>query len=203
MTSELEEALYWEGQAVDAHHSTLGDVRATASKWQAGISAFLGVYATVGFVVGPTTLSTWPVSGALRNVILVALSVAGLAAIFAVYSANRASEGIPKIIVDQPLTGRRLEHDTLALAIKAKGQLTRAMVLAGIAGLLIVGSSLTLLTEGVLTPNSAPKALVVSSGQTYCGSIQTVDGVVSLRFSNGKSMAVNGTPLTVVSSCGN
>ena len=63
LASEQDEAVYWASKASDAHRNVLDTVQASAGKWQAGITAFLGAYATVGFVVGPTTLAGLPGCG--------------------------------------------------------------------------------------------------------------------------------------------
>ena len=203
MIGEQQEALYWEGKAVDVHHDVLETVRSAATKWQAGIATFLGAYATVGFVVGPTTLETLPVTGALRDVILSSMCLAGLVAIVAVWSANQASTGVPKVITNRILTGAELATNTLNTAVRAQRYLTRAILFAGVAGLLVVASSMSVLAAGVLAPTPVPKAILVLPAGTYCGTMTTQDGRVFISLANGTLVPASGGTLTVVSSCGN
>ena len=97
MPTEQEEALYWAGKASDAHRNVQDTVQTSAGKWQAAIAAFLGAYATVGFVVGPTTLASHPPSG-WKVAIVIILGLAGLIGLCAVILANRAAAGFPRIV---------------------------------------------------------------------------------------------------------
>jgi hypothetical protein len=200
---EEEEALYWSTRAIDVHHDILESVRTSAAKWQAGIAAFLGAYATVGFVVGPTTLETLPVTGWIRDVILSAMCLGGLVAIAAVYSANQASTGLPKVVRNRILTGMELAKNTVDTALRAQRCLTRAIVLAGVSGFLVVASSMSVLAAGVLSAPPAPNALLVTAAGTYCGTMTTQDGKVVITLSNGTLVPASGGTLTIVTSCGN
>lgn len=202
MIGEEEEALFWAGKAIDVHHDILETVRSAAAKWQAGIATFLGAYATVGFVVGPTTLETLPVTGVIRDIILSAMCLAGLVAIAAVYSANQASTGLPKVISNRVLTGMELAKSTKDTAVSAQRYLRRAIVFAGVAGFLVVASSMAVLAAGVLSSPPAPNAVLVTTAGTYCGAMTTLDGKVAIELSNGILVPASGGTLTVVTSCG-
>ena len=128
MPTEQEEALYWAGKASDAHRNVQDTVQTSAGKWQAAIAAFLGAYATVGFVVGPTTLASLPPSG-WKVAIVIILGLAGLIGLCAVILANRAAAGFPRI-VDQPITGPQMAAAALDGARLSRKYLRTAVWLA-------------------------------------------------------------------------
>src|SRR5487761_1138494 len=103
LASEQDEAVYWASKASGAHRNVLDTVQASAGKWQAGITAFLGAYATVGFVVGPTTLASLP-SFTSKAITVVVLGLAGVFGLTAVLLAYRAANGFPVVKEDHPLT---------------------------------------------------------------------------------------------------
>jgi hypothetical protein len=202
MSSEQDEALFWASKALDSHHGTLDTAQAAAGKWQAGIAAFLGAYATVGFVVGPTTLASLPVTGAVRDVILAAMCLAGLIAIVAVWSANRASTPIPKLETTSVLTGLELAQQSIEGTQKVLRLLKRAIVLSAVAGVLAVGASVAVLIAGVVAPTPTQHAILVTSSGAYCGSVITTNGRVSIVLTNGEAMSAKGGTISIVSSCG-
>jgi hypothetical protein len=202
VTTERDEALYWANQAVLAHRDMATSVRASAGKWQAAIIAYLGAYATVNFVIGPTTLATLPVSGWQQDAILAAMCLAGLVAVAAVVLANMAAQGLPNVHENDTLTGQRLAKLTLSGAKQARRQLDRAIVLAAAAGALAVVAAMSILAAAVLATKPPPNAVLQTRTESYCGSIATADGIASLKLSSGQFVPVDGGKLTLVSSCG-
>jgi hypothetical protein len=201
MTSEQDEALYWAGKAADAHHNVLDTVQASAGKWQAAIAAFLGVYATVGFVVGPTALASLPPNG-WKYVIVVLLGLAGVVGVTAVVLANKAAEGFPTVERHRPLTGPEMAANALAGATQSRKLLQRAIVAAAIGGGLAILGSFGILATGLLASSPAPTAILNTPSGAYCGTIDTTNGVVSLLLSDGKLVPAKGGTITVVTSCG-
>jgi hypothetical protein len=201
MATELDEARYWAGKAADAHHTMLDTVQASAGKWQAAIAAFLGAYATVGFVVGPTTLASLPPSG-WKYAIVVALGLAGLAGLGAVVLANQAAEGFPRVVRDVPLTGPQLAAAARAAAESSRLRLTQAIRLAAVAGLLALTGSFGILAVGLLAATPAPLVLLVTRSGAYCGALATHNGTAAVQLPGGRRMPVAGGTVTVVSSCG-
>jgi hypothetical protein len=84
-------------------------------------AAFLGVYATVGFVVGPTTLAALPVTGAVRDIILAAMCLAGFIAIGAIWSAYQASASVPKLQTASVLAGWELAFQSIDAGVESSG----------------------------------------------------------------------------------
>jgi len=201
MATEQDEALYWAGKAADAHHNVLDTVQASAGKWQAAIAAFLGVYATVGFVVGPTTLASLPPSG-WKYVIVVVLGLAGFIGLIAVILANNAANGFPKVEQAFPLTGPQVAAVALAGATKSRKLLRKAILGAAAAGTLAIVGSFGILAVGLLSPAPAPTVVIVTGGGAYCGALNTTNGSASVLLSTGKLISAKGATITIVTSCG-
>jgi hypothetical protein len=49
--------LQWQREATERQHTALKDVRSTAEKWGASVTALLGIFGTVAFVKGPNEFS--------------------------------------------------------------------------------------------------------------------------------------------------
>ncbi|HTX01208.1 MAG TPA: hypothetical protein VMD59_20660 [Acidimicrobiales bacterium] len=201
MPSELDEALYWAGKAADAHHNALDIVQSSAGKWQAAIAAFLGAYATVGFVVGPTTLAELPASG-WKYFILASLSAAGAVALGAVFYANRAAQGYPRVVEKHPLSGPEVARRTIEGARSCRNLLNRAMALAAVAGTLALAGSIGILATGLVSSSPAPTVVLTSPTGTWCGTLDTTKGVVSVLLSSGTVVPATGGTITVVTACG-
>src|SRR3954471_736656 len=79
VSTVAEEDAYWVKQVENLHHDALTNVRASAGKWQAGLTAALGGFVTVGFVWGPDKLDKYPIEqGLWRTLSLVLLVLAGV-----------------------------------------------------------------------------------------------------------------------------
>jgi hypothetical protein len=201
MATEQDEALYWAGKAADAHHNAQDIVQASAGKWQAAIAAFLGAYATVGFVLGPTTLASLPTSF-WKYVIVIVLGLAGFIGLIAVVFANKAAEGFPRVEQAIPLTGPRLAAAALDGAKRSRKLLQQAINSAAIAGTLAILGSFGILAVGLLSPTPAPTVVVSTHAGTYCGMLNTTNGAASVLLPNGKIISADGGTITVVTSCG-
>jgi hypothetical protein len=201
LTSEQDEAVYWASKASDAHRNVLDIVQASAGKWQAGITAFLGAYATVGFVVGPTTLAGLP-DLASKVITVVVLGLAGVFGLYAVVHAYRAANGFPTVMKGNPLTGPQMAKLALSNAEAAQALLTKAVRAAAIGGSFAVAGSFTIVVFSLLASAPAPSAVLVTPSAAYCGTLQTTNGVTSLHLANGQNVAAKGGTITIVTSCG-
>ncbi len=201
MASSADEVAYWAKQAVDAHHNLLATVQGSAGKWQAAIAAFLGVYATVGFVFGPNMISALPVHGEPGTALLIACyALAGCCGVAAVVLANLAAQGIPKIMTGQPVTADLMWQLTYARATSARAQLGWSIKLAGAAGAFVVGISAWLLVAGIVA-NDHPHSLVVTTNGAYCGELVNTGGTVKLQLPDGTMILLGGAAITPVSWC--
>lgn len=200
MPSLRDEILYWQNQAVNAHHDLLKTIQASAGKWQAAIAAFLGLYATTGFILGPDKLATLPVHGSVEIGSVVAYGVAGLAGISALVLANLAAQGIPEILSGTPVTGPLMYKLVTTRAMTARRQLTGAIGLAGVAGILILAISGFLLGAGIRA-QGRPSDILINTGHAYCGILTNVAGQVGVKPLHGKFVSAAGGSLTPVSAC--
>ena len=89
----------------------------SAIKWQAGITAFLGVYVTHWFR-DRSDDSGVPVSGSIRGVIPAALDLAGAIRTHAVLLALGVAAGLPNAVNGLPLTGPYFYEQLKKLAIR-------------------------------------------------------------------------------------
>jgi len=195
-----DEVSYWQNQAVDAHHNLLSTIQSAAGKWQAAIAAFLGLYATTGFVLGPDKLATLPVHGSLEIGVVVAFFMAGIAGIVAVILANLAAQGIPEIFTGTPITGPLMYQLVSSRARSARGQLHGAMVLAGVAGVLILAISGFLLGAGIRA-QAHPSDILINTGHAYCGLLVHHEGQVEVKLPSGRFVPAAGGSLTPVNAC--
>lgn len=200
MPSIIDEADFWSSKAADAHHNLLGTVQDSAGKWQAAIAAFLGLYASAGFVLGPDKLSALPVQGDLRIGLLAAYGVAGVCGVAAVVLANLAAQGIPQILTARAITGADMQRLTSARAVAARCRLGWAIRLAGVAGLMIIAISATLLVEGEQASRH-PHFTVITKNGAYCGELLNEGGRLTLQLPDGERIPPAGSSLIPVGSC--
>lgn len=200
MASLRDEVLYWQNQAVDAHHDLLKTIQTSAGKWQAAIAAFLGLYATAGFILGPDKLATLPVHGSVEIGTVVAYGVAGLVGISALVLANFAAQGIPEILSGTPVTGPLMYKLVTTRAMMARRQLGWAIGLAGVAGILILAISGFLLGAGIRA-QGRPTDILINTGHAYCGVLVNVAGQVGVKPLHGKFVSAAGGSLTPVNAC--
>lgn len=200
MPSLRDEVTYWQNQAVDAHHNLLSTIQSAAGKWQAAIAAFLGLYATTGFVLGPDKLATLPVHGTVEIGTVVAFFLAGAIGIAAVIMANLAAQGIPQIFTGTPITGPLMYQLVSRRARSARCQLHWAMWLAGAAGVLILAISGFLLGAGIRA-QAHPSDILINTGHAYCGLLTHKHGQVGVKPAGGPFVSAAGGSLTPVNAC--
>ncbi|MDQ1364481.1 MAG: hypothetical protein QOE07_699 [Acidimicrobiaceae bacterium] len=195
-----DEAKFWSGKAADAHHNILETIRVSAGRWQAAIAAFLGLYTTVGFVLGPDKIAALPVHGSSATAILVAYTATGALGVAAIVLANLAAQGIPEILTGTPMTGQAYSRLVLSRATTARTLLGWAIGCAAIAGLLALGASTFLLGAGVRAAGHT-HARVVSPSGAYCGELLDSAGNLSLRLPTGATVPIAGASISTVGSC--
>ena len=103
MASLRDEVLYWQNQAVDAHHDLLKTIQTSAGKWPAAVWRLLAYSRRSSWA--RTAAATLPVHGSVEIGTVVAYGVAGLVGISALVLANFAAQGIPEILSGTPVTG--------------------------------------------------------------------------------------------------
>ncbi len=200
MPSLGDESTFWQNKALDAHHNLLDTIQNSAGKWQAAIAAFLGLYATTGFVLGPDRLATLPVHGSLEIGTVIAYGVAGLVGISALLLANFATQGIPEILSGTPVTGPLMYQLVTNRAMAARSRLRWSIRLAGVAGFLILVISGLLLGAGINVQDH-PSYILINPTHAYCGLLTNSADQVGVKPLHGKFISAAGGFLTPVNSC--
>lgn len=201
MTSLRDEMAFWQTKALDAHHNLLDTIQNSAGKWQAAIAAFLGVYATTSFVLGPDKLATLPVHGGVEIGTVIIYGIAGIIGVIALLLANLASQGIPQIMSGTPVTAQLMYELVTRRAMTARSRLRWSMRLAGVAGILILAISGFLLGAGIRAQDH-PDYILISSTESICGPLTHFpDGEVGIQLPNGFLISAAGASLTPVNSC--
>jgi hypothetical protein len=202
MASLRDEMAFWQTKALDAHHNLLDTIQSSAGKWQAAIAAFLGVYATTSFVLGPDKLATLPVHGGVEIGTVIIYGIAGIIGVIALLLANLATQGIPEIMSGTPVTAPLMYQLVTSRAVTARNRLRWSIRLAGVAGILILAISGFLLGAGIRAQDH-PNAILTNSTQSYCGALthDPVDGQVAVLLPDGTFIPAAGGSLMPVNSC--
>jgi hypothetical protein len=199
MPSQEDEIRFWENKAIDASRSSLEAIQSSAGKYQATLAAFLGVYATVGFILSPDKLATLPVQGVTEIILIVGYGLAGVIGITAVIMlADVANQVIP--LTKMPLTAAVYREIVRNHTIRVSRRFRLALRFAGIAVFVIIVGSGYLLIAGAVATNH-PHATIISPTGAYCGELLDSNGKLSLRLQTGEVISVAGDSLTQVSSC--
>lgn len=171
--AERADQALWETERIKAQHAQLDNVRATAGKYQAIISAILGSFVTAGFVWGPEQLEKFPITGQARTAALAVVCAAGLAGLAAAVLSALAATGYPKVTDDAP--GRFKQRVIKATNTSLK-YLACAVRFAAVSALLILAvTSWTLFVAAGKSkaPPEPPTVLVQQAGHSVCGDLAT------------------------------
>ncbi|MFT4215803.1 MAG: hypothetical protein QM619_01260 [Micropruina sp.] len=153
--------------AVMARGGELAAVRASAAKWQAGLSALVGVITgTVGIGIRDVlrAIDPW-----WATALAVLLTAAFLAAFVATLLALWAGGGMPRLV--RTVTAR--EDDDHVTAKSAARSLKTAIWVTSGAVLTLVGA---LWVCWFAPPSADPVAIVETQREKVCGTTETVDG---------------------------
>jgi hypothetical protein len=178
-----------------ARATELTDVRAAASKWQAGLAALTGGITLFGIIKSRSDLSSlrnpYPALAGLLLATGLALSIAG--GLFAL----RAANGMPQLFTTSTLD---LETDDHRRAVSARKHL-RAAVFSAIASLVAFAAALAIVWF-------APKAdgprlkVIPTDGDTACGSVTSISGTTLVLKTSDGSQSFDLTKLRGLSPVG-
>ncbi|MCA1702380.1 MAG: hypothetical protein LC808_03575 [Actinobacteria bacterium] len=188
---------YWDTKGTELRHGQLDTVQKAAANWTALFGASLGIFGTVAFAGGLTTVDA--LADPWEVIVKVATTVAVLLALVATYFGAKASQALsPKQAssLDATALMQRAEaaaHESLASLKVAKvtGTAAAALVLLGSATVLWLGQD--------QKPAEPPTAVVVVEGKSACGQLtKAVDGSLVVG-----GLTLNGavSEFTVVSRC--
>jgi hypothetical protein len=169
---------WWRDEQITRNRQALADVRAASAKWEASITGFLGVFAAVAFLAGPSALADVGSPGLARlglTIIGIAFALAFVARVL-VADVGNATPAFGRT----PTIREYRERSWDAANIGAE-KLNDARWLAIAAALLLAVASLATAFAAVGGPSSAPLALVRTPSGIICGELTTADsGVVSV-----------------------
>lgn len=187
---------YWDSRATELRRGQLGTVQSSATKWAALMTALLGIFGTVAFAGGLTTLDKLPNPwvGIAKVLTLVAAASAITAIVFLGVAAggllvSRHGGFTPELVRDMNTV-----EASGALNWLRRGQM--AAVLA--AALVIVGSGIVLWVGEKPSNPEIPKVVAVVNGNAICGSLARMrNGELAV----GSTTLAHATSVTVVGSC--
>jgi hypothetical protein len=163
----------------EAHAAELTDVRAAASKWQAGLAALTGGITLFGVVKSRSDLSSlaspFPAIAGVLLAAGLALSVAG-----GLY-ALRAANGMPQLFFTSDLD---FDADDHRRAKSARGHLQTA-VRCAVASLLAFAAALAIVWYAPSSDGPRLKVIPID-GDAACGSVTSISGTsLALKTSDG------------------
>jgi hypothetical protein len=188
---------YWDGQVTELRHHQLATVQSAATGWKTLFAALLGIFTTVAFAGGLTTVDK--LASPWDTLVKGATLVAVVCAAAATYWANKASQGLsPGAAAELDADSIRDRSDQAANAslvdlnkAKVAGVLAVVIVLAGSAAVLLLGPA--------PTPSVAPTAVVIVNGRAVCGKLTRAADRSLMIDGTGLGTGVSG--FTVVSKC--
>jgi hypothetical protein len=156
---------YWDKQATDLRRSQLKTVQTSATKWSTLLTALLGVFGTVAFAGGLSSLDDLepPWAGVAKSMTTIA---AGLA-IVAIVCLSYAAGGL-RLTAVSALSGPLLKRRNTDLAGSSLALLDLGRLCAVLAGLAVLAGSFMVLWA----PTSEPRASRVIArfdDVSYCG----------------------------------
>lgn len=186
MTAQTEEQ-YWEAKLTELRRQSLDTTRKAASGWAAVLAGVLGVYGTVAFAGGMTSLdklaSPFDLAAKLATI------AAAAALLFATYFATKASQSTAA--TSQPnFTWMDLRDRSNAAARQSYKYLRRAKVAGLVAvGTVFTGSTAVVLLGEAEKPSEPPTVIAVVDGRALCGKLEA----------SGEALQVDGVTLANVS----
>jgi hypothetical protein len=178
------ESVYWQDKLDEQRRTQLDVVRATAAKWQATVATLLGIFGSVAFVGGVTTVDELDKSDATQAKALVGVAV--FLALMAVLAAAYASMGVPRRKVDA--TWQWLQRESSDRASRALVALRVSQVLAIAAAACVVGGSLKLLLDSSPKASTDPHYIVTIDGAAWCGRLVAEGDVLKLETETGTTV---------------
>ena len=193
--SAEEEWRYWDTKATELRRSQLTTVQTAATKWSAVLTALLGVFGTVAFAGGLTTIDKLPSPWDAIAKTLTTLAV--ITAIIAIWVLNRAAGGL-SIAKYHGISAATTRDIHTTGAERALGLLKFGKYFAvATAALVLVGSLLVLWVREKPEVPAPPTLLAVVDQGLICGELASVEGKLTV---DGRP-AETATYIVPVSAC--
>ncbi|MDG6103225.1 hypothetical protein Daura_17105 [Dactylosporangium aurantiacum] len=176
MTTFADEAAHYEARLDELRRGQLSTVQAAARRWSALMTGVLGVFGTVAFAGGLTTIDK--LAAPYGTVAKVLTTVAAATAVAAVTWLARASGGLRLDDLAFP-SGRTLMNREARLAAEARALLRTGRWLAAATGALVVAGSVLVLWAPAAAPDPS-KVLVRFPDGAVCGAPARVGGQLTV-----------------------
>jgi hypothetical protein len=178
-----EEWAYWDAKATELRRGQLATIQATATKWSALVTALLGVFSTVAFAGGLTTVDK--LADPWDTVVRAATSVAAAAAVAGIFCLARAAGGLT--LTELPGVSATAVRDRNTTNVSRALTWLRAGQAAALtaAVLVLAGSGAVLWKSKAAT--GPPAVLAVVGNDAVCGPLSVRDD---------GSLLIGDTPLT-------
>lgn len=184
--SPEEEWEYWDKKATELRRGELSTVESSATKWSALMAALLGVFGTVAFAGGLTTLDKLgkPWSTLAKGL----TSAAAISALAAIILLSLAAGGL--LVTKQPgFTPNRLRERFATGASTSLRWLRCGQLAALLAGLLVLSGSAIVLWVEPKSEDPIPPSLVgIVDGTAVCGKLA--------KSADGKKLMIGTTEVT-------
>lgn len=190
MTDEVQ---FWKQQVLTRNRDQLTSVSRAATAWSAVFTAVLGVFSTVSFAGGFSSIDhlAAPWSGPVKAATVVAVVLALAATVLA----GSASGTSVSVTDDSTWDGQRAWVKTQAMTAYQRLRLAKR-VGAG-AGAVLLFTAMVVLLAGKTDP-APPTVIAVVGGRAVCGPLASGEGGV---LSVAGTALVKVTSLTVVPTC--
>jgi hypothetical protein len=191
-----QEWAYWDTKSTDLRHGQLETVQTIAANWEKLFGAVIGIFGTVAFAGGLTTIDKLP--SPLDLIIKIATLVAVAFTLCATYFAATAARGLSASEISE-LDADSLRERNEAAAKSAADALGRAKTTGLIAALIVLlGSAAILLSGEAGTKTDPPNVVAIVAGRAVCGKLATSQGQLSVDH---VPLARATSSLTVVAKC--
>jgi hypothetical protein len=193
--TEEEEWSYWDQKATELRRGQLATVQGSAGKWLAFLTALLGIFGTVAFAGGLTTIdklgSGWDIAARTLT------TLAALAAVIGIVFLTKAAGGlsVKKVGNLTSVGARDLSTSNISGNLRDLG---KGRVAALAASALVLAGSMIVLWVGPAPQGESQKVIAIIDGRAICGELGSSEG----RLTIAGEVAETASSLVPVASCG-
>ncbi len=187
----------WQKEFNLAQHSELANVRGVAEKWSAGIATIISAFSAISVVIIPDKLGDLNYSVSKWGVLVLA-ALAGSFGVVALFKANSAAYGAPK--VDATASWESYRESVGRLAVSSAESLRCSRNWTAAALIVIAAGALVSQLDGLIYKPGTPAVyvLVTSPGQAaVCGALQSAGTAAKV----GTTAIPASSTVTIVAHC--
>ncbi len=204
-TSEAKDYAYWEGEFDKRRREQLQTVRTAATNWSKTLAGLLGLFGTVTFAGGLTTIDKLPkdrnlalipadtLVGDIKVLVVVAFALSAVAFALTTLAAGEIFPSTRKADSPTKLRDRSITGAGRALGLLRVGQGFGAAA----AVVVLAGSLVMFLTPGKDSSSDPPTVIAVTSAGVFCGKLEGTPEALTVA---GQALT-RGSGITVVDAC--